>query len=103
MNDIKTARSELTKLISERYSIKATIDLYQVENLTKREKEILQYGFEEGAKCELLVLLYSLLEGGKDGTKFIADRVVHKVDELKVLIEDPDYIELAEYLRSLRK
>jgi len=103
MTDIKTARSELTKLISERYSMGATIDLYEMENLTDREKEILRYGFTEGAKSELLVVLYSLLEGGKDGTKFITDRVVQKIDELKILIEDPDYKNLAEYLKEIRK
>jgi hypothetical protein len=41
----KAAKIELERLLSERYSLKSTIDLYEVRDLTQREMEILQYGF----------------------------------------------------------
>ena len=97
------SKTELFKLISERYSIPSTIDLYEMRSLTKREKEILRYGFEEGGKSELLVVLSSLLDGKRDGTEFVASRVVQKIEELKILLEDPDYKNLAEHLKSIRK
>lgn len=100
---LKKAKTELEKLLNERYSLKSTIDLYQTKDLTQREKEILQYGFEEGRKCELLVVLYDLLSGDKDEMKYVSDRVVQKIDELKVLIEDKEYSNLAEYLKRFRK
>lgn len=74
-----------------------------MENLTEREKEILQYGFEEGRKCELLVTLYDLFNGDKDAMKYVSDRVTQRVDELKTLIEDKNYLHLAEYLHHFRK
>jgi cell division protein FtsA len=59
--------------------------------------------FEEGRKCELLAVLYDLFNGDKDGMKYVSDRVVQKIDELKVLIEDKEYSNLAEYLKGFRK
>lgn len=100
---LKTAKNELERLLSDRYSLKSTIDLYEEKNLTPREKEILQYGFEEGRKCELLVVLYDLLNDDKDGTKYVSDRVVQKIDEMKVLIEDKEYSNLAAYLKRFRQ
>jgi hypothetical protein len=99
----KTAKVELEKLLNERYSLKSTIDLYEAKDLTQREREILQYGFEEGRKCELLVVLYDLFSGDKDGMKYVSDRVVQKIDELKVLIGDSEYSNLSEYLKGFRK
>lgn len=99
----KAAKIELERLLSERYSLKSTIDLYEVKDLTQREMKILQYGFEEGRKCELLAVLYDLFNGDKDGMKYVSDRVVQKIDELKVLIEDKEYSNLAEYLKGFRK
>lgn len=99
----KTAKSELEKLLSERYSLESTIGLYEEKDMTPREKEILKYGFGEGRKCELLVVLYDLFNDDQDGVKYVSDRVVQKIDELKVLIEDPEYSNLTEYLKRFRK
>jgi len=99
----KNAKIKLDRLLGDRYSLKACIDLYEMENLTDREKEILQYGFEEGRKCELLVTLYDLFNGNKDAMKYVSDRVTQRIDELKLLIEDKDYSNLAEYLKQFRK
>lgn len=98
----KNAKIELDRLLGDRYSLKATIDLYEMENLTEREKEILRYGFEEGRKCELLVTLYDLFNGNRDAMKYVSDRVTQRVDELKLLIEDKDYSNLAKYLKQFR-
>ena len=104
MDDIqKTAKIELERLLNERYSLKSTIDLYELKDLTPREKEILEYGFKEGRKCELLVVLYDLFSNDKDSMKYLSDRIGQKIDELQVLIEDKEYPNLAEYLSGFRK
>lgn len=104
MNEILlAAKMQLEKLLTERYSLKSTIDQYEVKDLTQREKEILEYGFEEGRKTELLVVLYDLLSRDKDGMKYVADRVGQKIFELRVLVEDMDYSDLAQYLKGLRE